>query len=637
MKLFSPFKIGKLDLRNRIVMSPVGTLYGDNGFVTEKMIDYYVRRARGGTGLIIIEIAPVDASGAYNPGFIRIDHDQYIEGLARLNKAIKDFGTKTSILIFHPGRQASKRYTGMQPVAPSAVPHPVFKEVPKELSSEEIENLIHQFAQAAGRVKEAGLDSVQIHGAGGQLIHQFFSPLSNKRTDRYGGDIDGRARFAVEIVKAVRAKVGKDFPILFRISADECHENGLTLTDTKQIIRKIEAAGADAIDVIAGTYASFQCLIPPMIKPHGCNIHFAEEIKKVTNLPVIGSGRINTPLVAEQILNEKRADLIGMARGLIADPDFPKKTLEGRQDLIRRCIACNTCIDGIIYEASALKCAVNPEVGREKQFEIQPAENKKRVFVVGAGPGGMEAARILAQKEHGISLYEKTDRMGGNFRFAFVPQQKQEFEGIVEYLSGQMADNNIKVFMNKEITADFIVSEKPDAVVIATGSKPVVPDIPGLDRANVFSAADVLDGRAIVGQKVVVIGGGIVGCETAMVLGAEKKKITILEMLERWGKDISWTQKNLVIEPELDQKGVEIMTGAECQEIEAGGVRVIHDGTTKLIEADTVIMAAGYKVDDRLYNELKSQISEIYLIGDSKEPRKLIHAINDGADAALSI
>lgn len=401
-KLFEKIKIGNLELKNRIVMPPMGTqLANTDGTISARQIEYYAARARGGAGMVEVEFSTVDPVQFAALTQVRISDDRFMPGLAALASAIKSNGSRAAIQIHHPGRQASSRTTGAQPVAPSAIAGPS-PELPRELSVVEILELEERFAQAALWAKQAGFDAVELHGAHGYLLCQFLSPYSNQRQDDFGGDTQRRARFPLEIVRKVRQRVGNDYPILFRLSADEHVEGGLTLNETRLIVQWLEEAGVDAISVSAANHASMEWSIQPMLMKPGCLVPLAAEIKKVVKVPVMVAGRINDPLVAERILEQGKADLVAVGRGLLADPDFPRKAKDGREREIIKCIACNTCYDQIL-RLQPIACLVNPEAGRELEKE-QKAVNPGRVVILGAGPAGLEAARVVALRGHQVTV-----------------------------------------------------------------------------------------------------------------------------------------------------------------------------------------------------------------------------------------
>src|SRR4030043_1967701 len=430
--LFSSFQLGNLKLRNRIVMPPMATHFaGEDGLVNDRHIAYYLRRVRGGAGYITFEHTGVMRQGKSFFNMALIDSDEKILPFKKLVDAIHREGGKIVIQINHAGRQTSSSMTGSPIVAPSAIPCPVRKEMPEELSQEEIQKIVDAFRDAARRVKEAGADGGEIHMAHGYLLNQFLPPFSNQRTDEYGGDPERRMRMALEVLRTVRNRVGSDFLVLCRLSADEYVEGGLKLDDSKEIAKALERNGADALHVSACVAASGDLNQPSYYADEGFFAHLAQGIKSVVSIPVIAVGRIRTPELANQILEEKKADLISMGRAFIADPTFPVKALKGKIEEIIPCISCNRCILSI--RKGALQCAVNPETGREEMFKLQKTDQPKKVWIVGGGPAGMKAAEIAALRGHQVSLYEATERLGGKLLLAAIPPRKQILKEFIDF------------------------------------------------------------------------------------------------------------------------------------------------------------------------------------------------------------
>lgn len=640
MLLFEPHKIGQMELKNRIIMPPMGTHYPHkDGAVSKKLIFYHVRRAKGEVALNIVEGTAVDSTGDGIFNELGIWDDRHIEGLSLLTSQIKANGAKAAIQLYHPGRQASSKRTGVQPIGPSPVPYHIFGrfvEVPRELSIQEIEKLAGLFAKGAERAKKAGFDAAEIHGAHGYLICSFLSPFSNNRTDEYGGSIEKRAKFAIEIINAIREKVGKNFPLIFRLSGNEFIEGGLTLEQTKEIAVLLEESGVDAISVSSGNHNSFRWFIPPMFMPEGCLVPLAEGIRKVVNIPVIAVGRIHDCEFAERILKEGKADFIAMGRALLADPDLPKKAREGRFGDIKRCISCNSCIDRMMINQD-VRCMVNYETGIEDEIEsIERTNMPKRVMVIGGGPGGMEAARVLSQRGHEVTLCDKEERLGGSFNLAILPPGKEDFRYLIDDLSRQIKNSRITVYLEREVTPELIDEEKPEVVIMATGAIPIVPDVPGITLKNVALAQDVLSEKDDAGDRVVIVGGGLVGCETAHFLAKKGKNVTIVEMLERVGADMGRTMRWVLLEI-LKEENIRILTQAKCEEIKQNGIMITRNSESEFLEADTIVIAVGYQPDSKLYNSIKGRVSDIFLIGDCKEARKAFDAIHEGSSIAYQI
>jgi 2,4-dienoyl-CoA reductase-like NADH-dependent reductase (Old Yellow Enzyme family) len=465
-KLFETARIGKLELKNRILFPPMATnLAEEGGMVSADQINYYARRAAGGAGLLIVEFCAVDPGGIAMPRQLRIYEDRFLPGLARLAAAIKQNGAGAAIQLHHAGRQSSSTCTGLQPVAPSPIPCPVIAEVPRELSTEEVRGLVERYAEGAQRAQQAGFDAVEFHGAHGYLICQFFSARSNQRTDEYGGDVQGRARFGVEILRRTRDKVGSDFPLMFRISADEHLEGGLTTQETAIIAKMLQEAGADAIDVSAGAYGSAEWTSQPMLLPIGCLAPHAADIKRSVSVPVVVAGRINSAKAGEKILAAGQADFIAMGRGLLADPELPRKSAQGREKEVTRCLACNTCMD-LVFQLLPITCLVNPDVVGTHQTQ-EPAPVPKKVLVVGAGPAGLEAARVARLRGHEVTLYEENDLLGGHWTW--------RLHGLINHYLKTLKALGVSVRCGAKVDPETVARFEPNVVLATASSRPIVP------------------------------------------------------------------------------------------------------------------------------------------------------------------
>ena len=641
--LFEPITVGGVELKNKIVMAPMGTfLSAEDGSVAQRQIDYYAERAKGGTGLIISEATSVDPPES-SPGSgatLTLAHDAYIQGLERLADAIHSYRGKMIIQLMHMGPLRPRGISSIQPVAASALPSRLLPKMPpRELTTGEVEGLIDKFAQAARRVQQAGFDGVEIGAGQGYVISTFLSPLTNKRTDRFGGDTpESRAIFLLEIIRRIREEVGKNsFIIGCKLSVEQGVPGGITIEDTKRIAPLMVEAGVNMFNAW-GWWHEAPGHSTIAAAPRGIFVYCAEALKEVVSVPVGAVCRINDPRLAAQIIAEKRADLVIMGRALLADPHFPNKASEGDLDNIRLCITCNNCLD---EEFSALltgaevhnphppACSVNAEIGMEGEQKTRPSKATKKVLIIGGGPAGMEVARVASLRGHKVTLWEAKDKLGGALIPATVPPHKEDINNIINYLTHQMKKLNVKVELNKEATSEAILKEEADEVVIATGGTNIIPRIPGVEGRNVVTAIEVLTGKKEAGEKVVIIGGGMVGCETAEFLASKGKKVTIVELLSRIARDIGITNRRAMRE-RIQEAGIAVLTSAETQGISETEITVEVEGKMQTIEADTVVISVGFKPNSNLTESLEGKVPVLNTIGDSKEPGKILGAIHDG-------
>ena len=644
-RLFEEGRIGRMTVKNRIVMPPMATNYaGPSGEPTERLIGYYAERAKGGAGLIIVENVQVKYPQGKNVACqLRLDQNKFIPGFQELAEAVHAHQARIFIQIHHAGRQYHD-IEGEEGVDPSGIPDGFLQQPVRALTPEEIQDLVERFSETALRARMAGMDGVEFHGAHGYLISEFMSPHTNQRVDEWGGTFERRMRFPLRIIERTREKVGPRFPLSFRFSADEFVPGGITLDDAKKIALYLEDAGIDVLHVSAGIYESMQRLLEPMRFEEGWRSYLAAEIKKVVKIPVITVGQIRSPEIAERVLEDGMADFVALGRTLIADPHWPRKVEEGRVPEIRKCISCNIgCIGGHVFNDLYMRCTVNPVTGHER-FEgwvnLIPAEKKKKVMVVGAGPGGMEAARVAALRGHEVTLYEKDGELGGQVRTAVKGPGKGKLSFIPEYYSHMLKASGVRIQMNTPVDADTIEREKPDVVIFATGAVPIVPDIKGVDDPGVVKGSwDVLNGAAQVpGKKVVVAGGGLVGCETALLLAEQGKEVTIVEMLNDLASDMEPITRYDFLTEQMPQAGIKALLGLVIAEITGQGVVVLDRwGNKSLIEADNVVIALGARPAEVMMEAARDCARETYVIGDCKEPRKIINATFEGASIARMI
>jgi NADPH-dependent 2,4-dienoyl-CoA reductase/sulfur reductase-like enzyme len=464
------------------------------------------------------------------------------------------------------------------------------------------------------------------------------SPESNKRTDSFGGSLEGRMKYPLEIIKSIKSKAGADFPILCKICGEEMVVGGRTLEDTVVAVSILADAGVDCITVSRGSYSSLFWIEPPSGLPPGAWLFDVEAVKRAVNIPVAAVGKIGEPLIAEHILRQGKADIVAMGRALIADPDLPNKAKAGQLDDIRYCIYCNTCIHELMSFPGYVKCAINAEMGMEREMAMIPAEKPKKVLVAGGGPAGLEAARVAALRGHEVTLYEKSDKLGGQFIIATRPPMKQELTMAIKYLSTQIRKLGVKVEMGMEATPAVVEKLKPDVVIVATGGLPLIPkDIPGTNLEKVVTANDVLMETVRPEQRVAILGGGMVGCETAEFLAQRGKDVTIIEMLDFIGWDIGMFTRPFLME-RFAKWGIKEITGAQVKEITDDGVVVEKEGRKETISGiDTIVLAMGVKSVNKLEKQLKGKVAEVYVIGDASEPRKVVDAISEGAEIARKI
>lgn len=637
--LFTPGKIGSLTLKNRIMKAPQSSgMSNMDGTVSERLVRYYRQQAAGGAGMIIVEYAYVDDIGAKSAHcHLGISSNEHIPGLAWLAENIREQGAVPAIQIEHCGRQ---KFLGTQPIcAPSAIPWPKLwdqygvQAVPHVLTIEEIQDIVHAFGDAALRAKQAGFELVEIHGAHGYLLTNFFSPTTNHRTDLYGGSLENRMRIYVEIVRDVRKKVGPDFPVTIRLSGTDYEPDGFPIEDTIELAKVLEKEGIDAFHISGGDHHTMIHQVSPMAIDVCHNVWAAEAIKKVVHVPVIASGSITLPEYAEEIIASGKGDFVGLGRPLWADPEWPLKAMEDRPEDIRPCIRCNEgCLERTFFNFKAITCAVNPTISREGELDLKPAAKPRKIAVVGGGPAGMEAARVCKLRGHEVTLFEEKE-LGGLLHEASVPEFKSDIRPLCKYLITQIEKLGIPVEHKKASAADLAGY---DAVICATGSRPILPGVPGIDKPGVMDALEVLNGARKPEGRIAVIGGGLVGTETALHLAEQGMHTTLVEMLPKIMNGVAATDQ-LAYSERIAKADMEVCTGTRLVSIGDGEITVSDRTGTHTIPADSVIIAIGLKAQDSLYGELCAQGKEAYLVGDAVHPGKIFDAFHTAYRVAWKI
>lgn len=640
--LSKPGNIGNLNLKNRIIKAPQTTgMGGREGSVTDRLIRYYREQAKGGVGLVIVGYAWVDHIASKSAHCqIGIADDEFIPGLAWLAQEIQDRGAKAGIQIEHCGRQ---KFLGTPPMkTASRVPweelhYNMGGSVPEELTFEEIAEIIEAFGDAARRAKMAGYDLVEIHGAHGYLITNFLSARTNKRTDWYGGSLENRMRLLVEVVTNTRNKVGTDYPLSVRLSGTEYEPDGITIEETVQVAQRLENMGVDVIHISGGNHHTMQHQVSPMYVEAAHNVWAAEEVKKALRIPVIASGSLNTPELAEEALTNEKADFVALGRPLFADPYFPEKVLTGRPEDVVPCIRCNDgCLDRSFFLFQSVRCTVNPALGKEDSRIITPADKKSKVAVVGAGPGGMEAARVCALRGHDVTLFEKR-KLGGALIEGSVADFKADLRHLIDYYSTQMDKLDVEI-KYQEIKPQDLNKLDFDAVIIAIGGKLVKPDLPGVDNPIVNDVLSLYRNEVILGNDIVIIGAGLIGLEAALYLAEQGKCVTSICRRDDYLCDIGNANIGGFME-RVAKNNFSVITGKRVESIQDNGV-IIGDlyGNKKEIAGENVILAIDFMSQDQFAKELSLPPNvKVHAIGDCIEPRKIFDAIHEGHITALSI
>ncbi|MBW1923168.1 MAG: FAD-dependent oxidoreductase [Deltaproteobacteria bacterium] len=665
VKLFEPITIRNMVVKNRIVMPAMGLAYTGDYTFNERFEAFYRERAEGGVGLMTIGPLAIDRVGSapFMPGLFL---DENVERIGSFVDALhRETDVKLATQLFHMGRYAFSAVTGMTPIAPSPVRSKLTGETPREMTLEDIREVQDAFAEGARRAREAGFDFIEILACTGYLISQFLSPVTNRREDEYGGSLENRMRFGLEVIQRVRRAVGPETAVGIRIAGHDFMEGGNTNVEAARFAAEAEKAGVDAVNVTGGWH---ETQVPQLTTnvPPGNFVYLARGVKRAVSVPVFASNRLGDPFLAERALRAGNCDMICWARPLIADPMLPEKARTGRFEEIVPCIACNQeCFDAI-FSGGSVSCVMNPRAGREAALRVEPAPRPKKILVAGGGPGGMEFAVTAARRGHRVILCEKEKALGGQVNLARVPPGKADFGNVVRSLAGRMKASGVEVRLGTPVTLETVRSESPDLVVVATGAVPAALPVPGVDLPHVVQAWDVLADRVVhIGDHVVVVGGSATGCETAhtiaamgapdpstlaflMAHGAETpqfmtqmihesgRDITVIDMVPRFADNVGKTFRWSLLKS-LKLAGVKLKPRHRLVEIRPGEVLAEKDGERITLKADTVVLATGSLPEDRLVQELEGSGVPLILLGDAKAPRKLTDAVREGFEEALKI
>ncbi|MFH0845462.1 MAG: FAD-dependent oxidoreductase [Pseudomonadota bacterium] len=650
--LFEAIQIGPMALKNRIVMPPMSTNFADPenpGHVSERHKSYYGERARGGTSLIIIEAVSINPNSRLRKFGLSLHGDAFIPGFKELTELVKTSGAKIGVQLAHGGRLGATKvdfegnpdlsaYIPGQYFAASPLPHPVTGILAQELTQGQLEIIAGYFADTAKRAKTAGFDFIELHGAHGYLLNEFLSPYTNHRTDQYGGTLEGRSRFPLQVVRRVKEAIGDDVVLSYRISAVEFVEEGLDIDESILFSKILQDEGVDIIHVSAGlneTLSRMNRVIPPMSFPRGRLAEYAEKIKREVTIPVMAVQRINTPELAEEIIREKKADLVATGRALISDPYWPLKAQKGKPDEIRMCIACNQgCMEKIVME-NRLTCLQNPEVGYENAYRSMKKEKgRKRILVIGGGVAGMEAACVCAEKGYSVTLMEKEDKLGGVSRLAAVPNEKKEFMGVVQYRENRLKRLGVEIHLGQDLDLKSLGDHDFDEIIVATGSIPIMPPIHVHNKYPILSIRDAFQNPQDIGSDIVILGGGSAGVEVAEFLHHLGKKVTVVEMRDRLCVDLGPLNRANLLE-RISELPIKIILKAKVVDLTGDGIILSREGEQELLPPpDSVVIAMGAKSKPVLKDETNTRI---HYIGDCNTVGNAMDAIHDAFRVALGL
>jgi 2,4-dienoyl-CoA reductase-like NADH-dependent reductase (Old Yellow Enzyme family)/thioredoxin reductase/putative sterol carrier protein len=639
LKLFEPIKVGNIEISNRIVMPGMETNYGDEkGNVTDKTIKYYQLRAKGGTGLITVESIFFDSVGRGTQNMLSIESNKKIAGLKKLVDIIKKEGARVIGQVYHAGIQSTSFIQGEQIVGPSDIPSKLTGVIPKPMTKKMIKKTIEGYAIACQRLQKAGFDGVEIHAGHGYLLNQFFSKLYNNRTDEYGGSLENRMRFAIEVLQAIRKKCGENFLICYRINGQDFIEGGLEVEDMAKIAKRLEEEGVDMINITGGIFDSpYYPVVPFMNQPRGVYSKYSAIIKKaIKNVPICVVGRINTPEIAEEILQDNRADMVAMGRAVISDPFLPQKTKDGKRDEIIICTGCNACLNQILIEEQ-VACSNNPNLLGSYE-DIKEASEKKKVLIIGAGPAGLEAAIVAKIRGHEILIIEKDDKIGGNLVLGAQAPMKKESLNFISKYDYLLKKYGVNVKLSTPYTKELLEEFQPDVVILATGSKPSIPEIEGLE-GNYQLYTEALAVEITGGEEVALIGGGMIGIEVANYLSSKGKKITIFEETPALGADLYSLVGSEIVQRTLDDDNVTVITDAAIDKIDGKTIYGKQGNQDFSLQFDEIIITTESSPLAEIESEIKQHVSKVFKIGDCKKTRvrKILEAVADGYEIGLTL
>ena len=657
-RLFEPIKIGEVEIKNRIAMAPmgIGGLINLDGSPGPRALDYYLERARGGVGLIITSVFKVEKEVEPLRGVMQMVSPQALAPFTEMAEAVHSLGTKIFVqLTAGFGRVMGRLRLEGQPVSASAVPYywdPT--QTCRELKTEEVEQLVKAFGRAAEVLAEAGIDGIELHAHEGYLFDQFATALWNRRKDKYGGSLEGRLQLAFEVLREIKGRTGQNFPVQYRfglkhyvkalnsgaLPGESFIEAGRDIEEGLQMAQRLEAAGFDSLHVDAGCYDSWYWPHPPVYQQPGFMVNMAAAVKEAVKIPVIGVGKLGLPELAEKVIAEGKADLVAIGKALLTDPFWVKKVEEGNAERIRPCIGCHDGCMGRVTKGKPLSCAVNPATGRERFYRLERAERPRKVLVIGAGPAGLEAARVASLRGHRVVLYEKANALGGHLLEASVPDFKKDLARLLDWYKKELEDLNLEIKTGFEVSAAVVKKENPQVTILAAGSTPIVPDIPGMEKEMVSTAIDLLLRKKKAGEKVLVLGGGLIGCETALWLAREGKKVTIVELLHDLliaGIPVQHMNRLMLLDM-LKFYKVNVFTNTSLSEVtQEGAIVMDREFGRRNLPADTVVIAAGLKPEQELYHALQGQTPNLFLIGDSRKAQNIMNSIWDAYEVARMI